>query len=91
MLFAGPGQKALELTTAIELNNLQTQSSLDRLATACERLLIIVIAIAILLGVSLIGYVVKKVYHNHSNHPKMTGEGPTPTTMTGQNGNDIRH
>merc|ERR1712037_60987 len=67
-----------------------TQDSLDRLATACERLLVIVVVIAVLLGVFLIGFVVKKVHSNHSGGgpPKMTEE----TTMTMErSGNDVRH
>ena len=78
-------------TTVNEVHNLQTQESLDRLATACERLLVIVIVIAALLGVFIIGFVVRKVQSNHSARPKMKQEGPTATTAGRSDGNDIRH
>ena len=78
-------------TTVNEVHDLQTQESLDRLATACERLLVIVIVIAALLGVFIIGFVVRKVQSNHSGRPKMKEEGPTATTAGRNDGNDIRH
>ena len=78
-------------TTHNEVHDLQTQESLDRLATACERLLVIVIVIAALLGVFIIGFVVRKVQSNHSGRPKMKQEGPTATTAGRSDGNDIRH
>ena len=77
--------------TVNEVRDLQTQESLDRLATACERLLVIVIVIAALLGVFIIGFVVRKVQSNHSGRPKMKQEGPTATTAGRSDGNDIRH
>ena len=78
-------------TTSNEVHDLQTQESLDRLATACERLLVIVIVIAALLGVFIVGFVVRKVQSNHSGRPKMKQEGPTATTAGRSDGNDIRH
>ena len=92
-MFQGQGQQPLELMTANELNISQTQDSLDRLATACERLLVIVVVIAVLLGVFLIGFVVKKVHSNHSGGgpPKMTEETQETTMTTERSGNDVRH
>ena len=66
---------------------MQTQDSLDRLATACERLLVIVVVIAVLLGVFLIGFVVRKVRSNHSHEMSGRSEGTT-ATMAEENGNN---
>ena len=56
---------------------MQTQDSLDRLATACENLLYIVITLAVLLGLFMIGFVFMKVYGNHRD----IGEDPSKTNM----------